>query len=164
MCDAYRAQYGCNFISAMPTNLYGLNDNYDLEKSHVLPALLRKFITAKRNNEKQVTLWGTGSPKREFLYVDDLADACIFLMKKYNEAGLVNIGVGTDLTIKDLATMVKQITGYEGNIVWDDSRPDGTPRKLMDVGKLKGLGWEAKTGLEEGIAQVYELVRDIDWK
>ncbi|PQV57290.1 GDP-L-fucose synthase [Sediminibacterium magnilacihabitans] len=164
LCDAYRAQYGCNFISAMPTNLYGPNDNYDLEKSHVLPALLRKFISAKRNNDPQVVLWGTGSPRREFLYVDDLADACLFLMEQYNEAGLVNIGIGDDLTIKDLAELVKKVIGYQGNIVWDTAKPDGTPRKLMDVGKLKQLGWEAKITLANGITKVYEQVKDYDWK
>lgn len=164
LCDAYRAQYGCNFISAMPTNLYGPNDNYDLEKSHVLPALLRKFITAKKNNDSEVVLWGTGSPRREFLYVDDLADACLFLMERYNEAGLVNIGVGDDLTIKDLAGLVKKITGYQGSIVWDTARPDGAPRKLMDVGKLKQLGWKAKITLANGITEVYELVKDFDWE
>lgn len=164
LCDAYRAQYGCNFISAMPTNLYGPNDNYDLEKSHVLPALLRKFITAKKNNDPQVVLWGTGSPRREFLYVDDLADACLFLMEQYNEAGLVNIGIGDDLTIKDLAELVKKTTGYQGSIVWDTAKPDGTPRKLMDVDKLKRLGWEAKITLANGITKVYEQVKDFDWK
>lgn len=164
LCDAYRAQYGCNFISAMPTNLYGPNDNYDLEKSHVLPALLRKFITAKKNNDPQVVLWGTGSPRREFLYVDDLADACLFLMEQYNEAGLVNIGIGDDLTIKDLAELVKKTTGYRGSIVWDTAKPDGTPRKLMDVDKLKRLGWEAKITLANGITKVYEQVKDFDWK
>ncbi len=164
LCDAYRAQYGCNFISAMPTNLYGPNDNYDLEKSHVLPALLRKFITAKKNNDPQVVLWGTGSPRREFLYVDDLADACLFLMEQYNEAGLVNIGIGDDLTIKDLAELVKKNTGYQGSIVWDTAKPDGTPRKLMDVSKLKQLGWEAKITLANGITKVYEQVKDFDWK
>lgn len=164
LCDAYRAQYGCNFISAMPTNLYGPNDNYDLEKSHVLPALLRKFITAKKNNDPQVVLWGTGSPRREFLYVDDLADACLFLMEQYNQAGLVNIGIGDDLTIKDLAELVQKTTGYQGNIVWDATKPDGTPRKLMDVGKLKQLGWEAKITLANGITKVYEQIKDFDWK
>lgn len=164
LCDAYRAQYGCNFISAMPTNLYGPNDNYDLEKSHVLPALLRKFITAKKNNDPQVVLWGTGSPRREFLYVDDLADACLFLMEQYNEAGLVNIGIGDDLTIKDLAELVKKTTGYQGSIVWDTAKPDGTPRKLMDVGKLKQLGWEAKITLANGITKVYEQVKDFGWE
>jgi GDP-L-fucose synthase len=164
LCEAYRTQYGCNFISAMPTNLYGPNDNYDLEKSHVLPALLRKFITAKRNNDPQVVLWGSGSPRREFLYVDDLADACLFLMEQYSEAGLVNIGIGDDLTIKELAELVKKITGYHGSIVWDAAKPDGTPRKLMDVGKLKQLGWQAKITLATGITNVYELVKDSDWK
>ena len=133
MCDAYRAQYGCNFISVMPTNLYGPNDNYDLNNSHVLPALLRKFITAKNNRDAAVTIWGTGSPLREFLHADDLADACIFLMETHNESGLVNIGVGEDISILDLAKMVKQIVGFEGDILTDTTKPDGTPRKLMDV-------------------------------
>lgn len=164
LCDAYRAQYGCNFISAMPTNLYGPNDNYDLEKSHVLPALLRKFITAKRNNAKEVVLWGTGTPRREFLYVDDLAEACLYLMARYNEAGLVNVGVGKDVTILELATLIKKIVGYEGQIIPDTSKPDGTPRKLMDVSKLTSLGWEASISLEEGIAKVYEEVKDTVWE
>ncbi len=164
LCDAYRAQYGCNFISAMPTNLYGPNDNYDLEKSHVLPALLRKFVTAKRNGEKEVVLWGSGTPRREFLHVDDLAKACLFLMEKYNEDGLVNIGVGEDLTILELAILLKKIVGYEGQIIPDTSKPDGTPRKLMDVSKLTSLGWKASIGLGEGIARVYEEVKDTVWK
>lgn len=133
MCDAYREQYGCNFISVMPTNLYGPNDNYDLNNSHVLPALLRKFITAKNNGDTAVTIWGTGSPLREFLHADDLADACLFLMQTHNDSGLVNIGVGEDISILDLAKMVKQIVGFEGEIITDTSKPDGTPRKLMDV-------------------------------
>ena len=136
MCDAYRAQYGCNFISVMPTNLYGPNDNYDLQNSHVLPALIRKFLMAKKNKDASVTLWGTGTPLREFLHADDLADACIFLMKNYNEAGFVNIGTGEDLTIHDLAKLVQNIVGFKGNIILDKSKPDGTPRKLMDVSKL----------------------------
>jgi GDP-L-fucose synthase len=156
MCDAYRAQYGCNFISVMPTNLYGPNDNYDLQKSHVLPALLRKFHEAKQNGEPTVTVWGSGTPLREFLHADDLAEACFYLMQNYNEPGLVNIGVGEDISIKDLATLVKKITGYPGEIVWDTSKPDGTPRKLMDVAKLHSFGWKAKIGLEEGISKVYE--------
>ncbi len=160
LCDAYRAQYGCNFISVMPTNLYGPNDNYDLERSHVLPALLRKFITAKKKNDPEVVLWGTGSPSREFLHVDDLTNACLFLMERYNEAGLINIGVGEDMTIFHLATLMKQITGYGGNVVWDKSKPDGTPRKLMDVSKLTALGWKANIGLEQGITQVYEEIKD----
>lgn len=156
MCDAYRAQYGCNFISVMPTNLYGPNDNYDLQKSHVLPALLRKFHEAKVNGDPNVTVWGSGTPLREFLHADDLAEACFFLMQNYNEPGLVNIGVGEDISIKDLANLVKKITGYPGEIVWDTSKPDGTPRKLMDVTKLHSFGWKAKIGLEEGISKVYE--------
>jgi GDP-L-fucose synthase len=151
LCDAYRDQYGCNFISAMPTNLYGPNDNYDLNKSHVLPALIRKFYEAKLNNSPEVVMWGTGSPKREFLHVDDLADACFFLMQHYDEAGQVNVGVGDDVTILELANMVKKAVGYEGEICHDLSKPDGTPRKLMDVNKLTALGWKAKIGLEEGI-------------
>ncbi|CAG0908725.1 unnamed protein product, partial [Cyprideis torosa] len=136
LCDAYRDQYGCNFISVMPTNLYGPNDNYDLANSHVLPALLRKFHEAKKGNLKEVIMWGSGSPKREFLHVDDLADACYFLMETYNEKGLVNIGTGEDISIYDLATIIKDIVGFEGTIVKDLSKPDGTPRKLMDVSKL----------------------------
>lgn len=163
LCDAYRAQYGCNFISAMPTNLYGPNDNYDLQKSHVLPALLRKFITAKRNGSPAVELWGTGSPRREFLHVDDLADACFFLLENYCEKGLVNIGVGDDVTILELAEMVKNIVGYGGRIVFDSSKPDGTPRKLMDVSKLTLLGWKASINLHSGIQRVYEEIKDADW-
>ncbi len=155
LCDAYRAQYGCHFISAMPTNLYGPNDNYDLNNSHVLPALIRKFHEAKISNQPTVTMWGTGSPLREFLHADDLADACYFLMENYNEAGLVNIGVGHDISIKDLALLVKKIVGYEGEILHDLSKPDGTLRKLMDVSKLHGLGWKASIELEEGIRGVY---------
>jgi GDP-L-fucose synthase len=163
LCDSYRAQYGCNFISAMPTNLYGPNDNYDLEKSHVLPALLRKFITAKRSNESSVTLWGTGSPLREFLHVNDLAEACVFLMESYNERGLVNIGSGIDITIKDLALLVKKIVGFEGEIVLDTTKPDGTARKLMDVTKLENLGWKSSITLEQGIAMVYDEIKDSKW-
>jgi len=156
LCDAYRAQYGCNFISVMPTNLYGPNDNYDPEKSHVLPALLRKFIIAERENYPYVELWGTGAPKREFLHADDLADACIFLMKTYNEAGIVNIGIGEDIRIIDLAKLIAEITGYKGKIKFDTTKPDGTPRKLLDISKLKVLGWEASISLEEGIQKVYK--------
>lgn len=155
MCDAYRSQYGCNFVSVMPTNLYGPNDNYDLNNSHVLPALIRKFHEAKMNGAEKVVMWGTGSPLREFLHADDLADACYYLMQHYNEPGLVNIGVGEDIAIKDLAVLISKIVGFEGNIEHDLSKPDGTPRKLMDVSKLHGLGWKAKTGLEEGIRKVY---------
>ena len=155
MCDAYRAQYGCNFISVMPTNLYGPNDNYSLETSHVLPALIRKFHEAKIQNEPAVVIWGTGQPRREFLHADDLADACFFLMQHYNEAGLTNIGTGEDVTIKELALLIKEVVGYSGEIENDLSKPDGTPRKLMDVQKLNNLGWKASTGLREGIEKVY---------
>lgn len=155
MCDAYRSQYGCNFISVMPTNLYGPNDNYDLNNSHVLPALLRKFHEAKIHNKPEVTVWGSGTPRREFLHADDMADACVYLMKTYNEAGLINIGVGDDVSIKELAEMIKEITAYPGNIVFDSSKPDGTPRKLMDVTKLNSFGWKASIGLKEGITSVY---------
>lgn len=156
MCEAYRAQYGCNFISVMPTNLYGLNDNYDLQNSHVLPAMLRKFHEAKKEGKPFVELWGTGSPKREFLHADDMAAACMYLMKNYNEAGFLNIGTGEDLSIKELAEMIKEITGYTGEIRWDTTKPDGTPRKLMDVSKLHSLGWKASIGLKEGISTVYK--------
>jgi GDP-L-fucose synthase len=163
LCDAYRSQYGCNYISVMPTNLYGPNDNYDLKNSHVLPALIRKVITAKNNGEKSVTIWGTGTPKREFLYVDDLADACFYLMETYNEAGLVNVGVGNDVTILELAELVAQTAGYEGEIITDPSKPDGTPRKLMDVSKLTAQGWTAKISLKEGIAKVIAEVKEEAW-
>jgi len=156
MCDAYRSQYGCNFISVMPTNLYGPNDNYDLNTSHVLPALLRKFHEAKTQNQPEVIVWGSGTPRREFLHADDMADACVFLMKNYNEEGLINIGVGEDLSIKELAEMIKDIVGYKGKIVFDTSKPDGTPRKLMDVGKLHAFGWKAKIELKQGITDVYK--------
>ena len=155
LCDAFRAQYGCNFISVMPTNLYGPNDHYDLKNSHVLPALIRKFHEAKVNGEPFVTIWGSGNPKREFLHVDDLADACIFLMERYNEAGLVNLGTGTDLSILELAELIARIAGYTGEIRKDISKPDGTPRKLMDVGKMKAMGWQSVISLEEGIRAVY---------
>lgn len=156
MCEAYRAQYGCDFISVMPTNLYGPNDNYDLQKSHVLPAMIRKFHEAKVKQDKAVYLWGSGSPMREFLHADDLANACIFLMHNYSEEGFVNIGTGTDVTIKALAEMVKKIVGFEGELVWDSSKPDGTPRKLMDVSRLHGLGWQHQIELEQGIALAYQ--------
>jgi GDP-L-fucose synthase len=156
MADAYRSQYGCNFISVMPTNLYGPNDNYDLNSSHVLPALIRKFHEAKQKGEPEVILWGSGKPRREFLHADDLADACFFLMQQYNEPGFVNIGTGEDLEIKELALLVKEIVGYTGKITNDLSKPDGTPRKLMDVGKLHQLGWTAHISLENGIRKVYE--------
>jgi len=156
MCDAYRDQYGCNFISVMPTNLYGLNDNYHPQNSHVLPALIRRFHEAKSQNLPSVTIWGTGTPKREFLYADDLADACFYLMQNYNEAGLVNVGCGEDLSIKELAFMIKEIVGYQGEIDFDLSKPDGTPRKLMDVSKLTDLGWSYTTDLEKGLKFAYE--------
>ncbi len=161
MCDAYRAQYGCNFVSVMPTNLYGPNDNYDLQNSHVLPALIRKFLTAKKNNDPSVIMWGTGAPKREFLHADDLADACLYLMHTFNEEGLVNIGTGEDLSILELAQLVKKIVGYEGEIVLDTTKPDGTPRKLMDVSKLHAMGWQHKIELEEGITNVVEEVKNL---
>jgi GDP-L-fucose synthase len=163
MCDAYRAQYGCNFISAMPTNLYGPNDNYDLNTSNVLPALLRKFITATREGQAEVQLWGTGRPKREFMHVDDLADACLFLMQHYNEPGLVNIGWGKDISIAELAHLIQHITGFKGHTQFDTSKPDGTPRKLMDVTKLTNLGWHARISLEQGLRMVYEEVKNEPW-
>jgi GDP-L-fucose synthase len=155
MCDAYRAQYGCNFISVMPTNLYGPNDNYDLQNSHVLPALIRKCYEAKLANASSVTIWGSGKPMREFLHADDMADACVYLMQNYNEPGLVNIGTGVDITIKDLALLIKKIVGFEGDLNFDTTKPDGTLRKLMDVTKLHELGWKHKLDLEEGIMDVY---------
>ena len=163
LCESYRLQYGCNFISVMPTNLYGPNDNYDLSNSHVLPALLRKMITAKNNNAPSIEMWGSGSPLREFLYADDLADACFFLMKNYNEAGFVNIGTGEDISIKDLTMLIKDIVGYTGEIRHDTTKPDGTPRKLMDVSLLHSLGWKHTTTLPEGIKKVYGEVKDNDW-
>ena len=155
LCDAFRAQYGCNFISVMPTNLYGPNDNYDLKNSHVLPALMRKFHEAKIKGHSSVTIWGTGTPRREFLHVNDLADACYFLMQRYDEPGLINVGIGEDITIKDLALLMKEIVGYSGVIEHDTSKPDGTPRKLMDIGRLQALGWKANIHLREGIEEVY---------
>jgi len=155
MCDAYRAQYGCDFISVMPTNLYGPNDNYDLNSSHVLPALIRKFHEAKIKNEPFVTIWGSGTPKREFLFADDLADACYFLMQRYSEAGFVNIGTGVDLEVQSLAKLIASIIGYKGEIRHDLSKPDGTPRKLMDVNKLSVMGWQYQTSLEAGIEKAY---------
>ncbi|MEY4202750.1 MAG: hypothetical protein RL013_452 [Bacteroidota bacterium] len=160
MCDAYRYQYGCNFISVMPTNLYGPNDNYHPENSHVLPALIRRFHEAKRDGLGEVTIWGTGTPRREFLHVDDLADACLFLMDTFSEPGFVNIGTGTDLSIQELAQMIARIVGFEGKITNDLSKPDGTPRKLLDVSKLNTMGWSARIELEAGIRAVYEEVRD----
>ncbi|MBK7409701.1 MAG: GDP-L-fucose synthase [Saprospirales bacterium] len=163
LCNAYRAQYGCAFISVMPTNLYGPNDNYDLETSHVLPALLRKFHEAKKYHESSVVLWGSGMPKREFLHVDDLGSACFFLMQTYNEPGLINIGTGEDIAIVDLAQLIKKIVGYNGAIEHDLSKPDGTPRKLLDVGKLTSTGWKAKIALEVGIRMVYEGLKEESW-
>lgn len=156
MCQSYNKQYGTKFISVMPTNLYGPNDNFDLESSHVLPALLRKFHDAKENNAEEVVMWGTGSPMREFLYVDDLADACIHLMNTYEENEIVNIGTGEDITIKNLAILIKKIVRFKGEIINDTTKPDGTPRKLLDVSKLHGLGWQYKTSLEDGIKKSYE--------
>ena len=155
MCDAYRSQYECNFISVMPTNLYGFNDNYDLQNSHVLPALLRKFHEAKENGDAQVQVWGTGKPLREFLHASDMADACVYLMQNYDDEGFVNIGTGKEISIADLAFMIKKITGFEGNIVFDASKPDGTPRKLTDTTKLNSLGWKHSIELEDGIRDVY---------
>jgi GDP-L-fucose synthase len=155
LCENYRLQYGCDFISCMPTNLYGPNDNYHPDNSHVLPALIRKFHQAKEENKPEVVVWGTGNPRREFLHADDLADACLFLMDNYNEISHINIGTGEDITIKDLALLIKKIVGYEGALRFDESKPDGTPRKLMDVSKLHALGWRHKISLEEGIRSVY---------
>jgi len=156
LCEAYRDQHGCNFISAMPTNLYGPEDNYDLQKSHVLPAMIRKFHEAKVNGTASVEIWGTGTPKREFLYVDDLADACYFLMQQYNEGQFVNVGTGEDISIGELANLVKEIIGFKGELRYDTSKPDGTPRKLMDVSKLRSMGWTYKTELREGIKLTYQ--------
>lgn len=155
LCENYSRQYGVNFISAMPTNLYGRNDNFDLANSHVLPALIRKFHEAKTNQSPTVTVWGTGEPLREFLYVDDLADALVFLMQNYDQTEFVNVGTGQEVSIKELALTIKAVVGYEGDIVFDTSKPDGTPRKLLDVSRLKDLGWEAKTDLKEGIEKTY---------
>ena len=156
LCDAFRAQYGCSFISVMPTNLYGPNDNYDLQNAHVLPALLAKFHAAKTQQLPEVNIWGSGQPMREFLHADDMAEACIFLMENYDEPGFVNIGTGKDITIADLAHLIGEITGYEGKLTFDASKPDGTPRKLLDVSKLHQLGWHHRIGLKAGIRQVYE--------
>ena len=156
MCQSYNRQYGTNFISVMPTNLYGPNDNFNLETSHVLPALLRKFHEAKLNKEPFVEIWGTGNPRREFLYIEDLADACVFLMKNYNEDEVINVGVGKDISIKELSLLIREVVGYSGELKFNISRPDGTPRKLLDVSKLTELGWEAKTDLELGIRKTYQ--------
>ncbi|MRS60842.1 GDP-L-fucose synthase [Larkinella terrae] len=156
LCEAYRSQYGCNFISAMPTNLYGPNDNYDLQGSHVLPALIRKFHEAKSNGSAFVEIWGSGSPRREFLHADDLADACVFLMETYNEKLFVNIGTGEDVTIRELAELIKETVGFEGELRWNTDKPDGTPRKLMDVSRLHNLGWQHRTDLKKGISITYQ--------
>jgi GDP-L-fucose synthase len=163
LCKAYHQQYGCRFISVMPTNLYGPGDNYNLETSHVLPALLRKFHEAKKYKLASVTLWGSGHPKREFMHVDDCADACLFLMENYEDTDIVNIGVGTDLSILSLAHKIKALVGYEGDIVFDASVPDGTPRKWLDVSKINGLGWKANISLSEGLASVYASCKNEDW-
>lgn len=160
LCQAYRRQYGCNFIAAMPTNLYGPGDNFDLQNSHVLPALIRKFHDAKVHNKPAVTLWGTGTPLREFLHVDDMADASLFLLEHYDGEEIVNIGVGEDIAIAELALIVRDVVGYSGNIEYDASKPDGTPRKLVDVAKINGLGWSAKTDLRSGIEQTYRWFLD----
>ena len=160
LCQAYRRQYGADFISAMPTNLYGPGDNFDLEKSHVMPAMIRKFHEAKVRGDRTVTLWGTGKPLREFLHVDDMADACVFLMKNYSGEEIVNIGVGEDLSIRELAEKVRRVVGFEGEIVWDASKPDGTPRKLVDVSRINKLGWKASIALDEGIASTYQWFLD----
>jgi GDP-L-fucose synthase len=160
MCESYRRQYGCNFIAAMPTNLYGPNDNYDLNNSHVLPALIRKMHEAKESNAVSVEIWGSGSPLREFLHVDDLASACLFLMQHYNEELFVNVGFGSDLSIRELAEKVKSAVGFEGDLVFNTEKPDGTPKKLMDSGRILSMGWEPKIGLDEGIKATYNLVRE----
>ncbi|NLR90493.1 GDP-L-fucose synthase [Flammeovirga agarivorans] len=163
MCEAYRDQYGCNFISAMPTNLYGYNDNYHPKNSHVLPALLRKFHEAKVNNAPTVEVWGSGSPLREFMFVDDLAEACFYLMQNYDGKQFVNVGTGVDLSIKELAETIKEVVGFEGELVWDSSKPDGTPRKLMDVSKLHQAGWKHKVELKEGISLTYQdFIKNVD--
>lgn len=163
LCEAYRSQYGCNFISAMPTNLYGPNDNYDLQGSHVLPALIRKFHEAKKGNQKEVTIWGSGTPLREFMHVDDLGEALVFLMKNYDEPGFINVGSGDEISILALAILVKDIVGFEGSIIHDTSKPDGTPRKLMDNSRLTTLGWKSTISLEDGIREVYKNLADEPW-
>lgn len=164
MCKFYRKQYGRNFISAMPTNLYGINDNFNLKNSHVLPALLRKFIEAKQNGSPNVTVWGTGSPKREFLFVDDLAEACLFLMLHYEGEQTINVGTGVDVSIKELAEMIKEVAQYEGELVFDTTKPDGTPRKLLDVSKINTLGWKHKIDLKEGVKKTYSWLKETDFK
>ncbi|MDP3111471.1 MAG: GDP-L-fucose synthase [Thermodesulfovibrionales bacterium] len=164
MCQSYNRQYGTNFISVMPTNLYGSNDNFDLMDSHVLPALIRKFHEAKVNDKPYVEVWGSGNPKREFLFVDDLADACLFLMENYDKKEIINIGTGEDVTVKELAETVKEVVGYGGEIRFDKTRPDGTPRKLLDVSRINSLGWKAKTPLREGIEKTYEWYKDLKFR
>jgi GDP-L-fucose synthase len=164
MCKFYRKQYGCNFISAMPTNLYGINDNFDLNNSHVLPALLRKFIKAKNNQDSTVTIWGSGSPKREFLFVDDLAKACLFLMQNYESSETINVGTGTDVSIKELAELIKTITEFPGELIFDSSKPDGTPRKLLDVSKINELGWKHTINIEQGIYETLNWLKENNFK
>ena len=159
MCKAYNKQYGCNFISAMPTNLYGPNDNFDLKTSHVLPALLRKCHESKLENNTSLEIWGSGTPKREFLHVDDLADACLFLMKHYNNKDIVNVGTGSDITIKELAYLIKEIVGFDGELSFDTTKPDGTPRKVMDISKLHSMGWKHSISLNEGIEMTYSYLK-----
>ena len=161
LCDSYRAQYGCNYISAMPTNLYGTNDNYHPENSHVLPALIRRIILAHKNNEPTVTIWGTGTPRREFMHVDDLADACFFLLQNYNEAGILNIGWGEDVSINEIAELIAAEVGYKGSLVFDTTKPDGTPRKLLDTSKINNLGWKPSIPLREGIRRTIDEVADL---
>ena len=163
MCKFYKKQYGCQFISAMPTNLYGINDNFNIENSHVLPALLRKFVEAKNKNEKNVTVWGTGTPLREFLYVDDLSEACLFLMLHYNEESTINVGTGVEISIKELAETIKEKVGFKGNLVFDTTKPDGTPRKLLDVSKINKLGWKHKIDLEDGIQKTIEWLNQTNF-
>lgn len=160
MCQSYHKQYGCNYISAMPCNLYGINDNFDLTTSHVLPALIRKFHEAKIKNLPHVTCWGSGSPKREFLYVDDLANACLFLMNVYDDSKHINVGYGTDISIRDLVETIRNVVNYEGEVVWDTSKPDGTPKKLMDSSKLFSMGWKPSVSLDEGIEKTYSWVKN----
>lgn len=164
LCDAYRAQYGRHFISAMPTNLYGPNDNFDLEKSHVLPALMRKFIEAGRKKAPHVMIWGTGTPRREFLHVDDFAEACYFLMHHFDEPGFINVGTGVDISIQELADSLKTITGFKGEIKYDSTKPDGMARKLLDVSRINTLGWTAQISLEEGLARTYQEIKETIWK
>jgi len=164
MCEYYNKQFGCCYISVMPTNLYGINDNFDLQNSHVLPALLRKFIEAKINNQKDVVIWGTGTPLREFLYVDDLANACVFLMKNYSESSPVNIGTGEEVSIRELAQKIKDIVSFNGELIFDTTKPDGTPRKLLDVSKIKNLGWKHEISLEDGIEKTLKWIEENNCK